>query len=42
MSVEWQGDHKLLTDKKVAFERASTRTGTAPTWLPMIKRAPLR
>jgi len=23
MSVEWQGDHRLLTDEKVAFERSS-------------------
>ncbi len=30
MSVEWQGDHKLLGDEKVAFEREVKRLGLDP------------
>jgi hypothetical protein len=30
MSVEWQGDHRLLTDEKVAFERELKRLGLDP------------
>ena len=31
MSVEWQGDHKLLEDEKVAFERELKRLGLDPS-----------
>ena len=30
MPVEWQGDHKLLADEKVAFERELKRLGLEP------------
>jgi len=41
MSVEWQGDHKLLADEKVAFERELKRLGLDPNnFLVEIRREP--
>jgi hypothetical protein len=41
MSVEWQGDHKLLTDEKVAFERELKRLGLDPSnFLVEVRREP--
>ena len=41
MSVEWQGDHKLLADEKVAFERELKRLGLDPSnFLVEVRREP--
>ena len=41
MSVEWQGDHKLLVDEKVAFERELKRLGLDPSnFLVEVRREP--
>ena len=41
MSVEWQGDHKLITDEKVAFERELKRLGFDPSnFLVEVRREP--
>jgi len=41
MSVEWQGDHKLLTDDKMAFERELKRLGLDPSnFLVEVRREP--
>lgn len=41
MSVEWQGDHRLLTDEKVAFERELKRLGFDPSnFLVEVRREP--
>ncbi len=41
MSVEWQGDHRLLTDEKVAFERELKRLSFDPSdFLVEVRREP--
>ncbi|HKE40324.1 MAG TPA: hypothetical protein VKG21_10835 [Casimicrobiaceae bacterium] len=41
MSVEWQGDHKLLGDEKVAFEQELERLGLDPSnFLVEVRREP--
>ena len=41
MSVEWQGDHKLLTHEKVAFEQELERLGLDPAnFLVEVRREP--
>ena len=41
MSVEWQGDHKLLADEKGAFELELQRLGLDPTnFLVEVRREP--
>jgi len=41
MSVEWQGDHKLLADEKVALERELKRLGLDPSnFLVEVRREP--
>jgi len=41
MSVEWQGDHRLLTHEKVAFEQELERLGLDPdNFLVEVRREP--
>lgn len=41
MPVEWQGDHKLLGDEKLAFERELKRLGFDPSdFLVEVRREP--
>ena len=41
MSVEWQGDHKLLGDEKATFERELERLGFDPgNFLVEVRREP--
>ena len=41
MSVEWQGDHKLLGDEKASFERELERLGLKPdNFLVEVRREP--
>ena len=41
MSIEWQGDHKLLVDEKLAFEGELKRLGLDPgNFLVEVRREP--
>jgi hypothetical protein len=41
MAVEWQGDHKLLTHEKAAFEQELERHGLDPSnFLVEVRREP--